>query len=384
MIITGQQEKMYKCFSVVEKGLPVKTTLPVLNGILMDANDGFLRMVTSNLELTVQARDEDVNILEKGRVVLPPKIVEIIRQLNNDDEIKITMNEDELRVEITSGNALFILYGMDAAEFPEIVTEEEWLSWEKIEFTAADFKDMFSKIIFAVSRDEGRPLFRAVHLSFEPNGKLNAVATDTYRLARVQRYDAAAADFKKLQFLIPGRTFQEILRVLEDNDRERVTCYFKQNEIIFSYRQFIFSSRLIEGKYPDVSGVFPKEYKTRIGVNKEKLEKLLKRAVLLAHGQNQMIMLKIAGDLLHVRASSDSGRMEEELKLDYKEGDDLDEILLNARYFTDPLPVIHDENLTIYFNGPLGPCIFHCDHGLNGIREVFDYLVLPIKTDKRT
>ncbi|MEW5919535.1 MAG: DNA polymerase III subunit beta [Bacillota bacterium] len=383
MIIYGRQDKLHRCLSVVEKGLPTKTTLPILNGILVDAGEDYLRWVSSNLELSIQAQDHDANIVERGRVVLPGKIVDIVRQLN-DDEIKISMYEDELRAEITSGKAVFVLYGMDAAEFPHFTDAEEWMTWDSLEFSATDFKEMFKKIIFAVSHDEGRPLFRAVHLSFESNGKLIAVATDTYRLARVQRFYGGEAKFKKINFLVPGRTLNEILKVLEENPDEQVKCYFKENEIIFCYRQFIFSSRLIEDKFPEVSGVFPATFKTRVEVNKNKLDKLLKRAILMAHGQNQMIMMQIKGNILYVRASSDSGKMDEEMILDHKEGDDLEEILLNARFFSDPLQIIDDEILVIDFNGPLGPCIFYREQEINGIKELYQYLVLPIKTDKRT
>ncbi len=367
----------------MEKAIPSRTTMPILKGVLLHAENGALQLVSHNLELSVQARYDQAEIEAEGKIVLPEKIVEIIRQFESGTTVTIKVQEDGLRAEITSGSAVFVLYGMDAAEYPRYTVAEEWSAWEKIEFSAAAFKELFKKIIIAVSHDEARPLFRAVHLRLEKSGKLTAVATDTYRLARVQQFYREERRAKDLDFLVPGRTLAEILKVVEENPEEKVVCYFQENEIIFCYREFSFTSRLLEGKYPDVSGVFPAEFKTAIKVNKEKLEKLLRRAILLASGQNHVIILNIYGDILHVSAGSESGKMDEELVLEEKEGEDLEEILLNARYFMEPLPVIDDEILHIYFHGPLGPCIFSHDMVKVEGKETYAYLVLPIKTDRR-
>ena len=384
MIITGSQAKLSACLSVVEKGLPSRTTIPILNGILLEAGEDYLRLVSSNLEMSIQALERDINVIEKGSIVLPEKLVDVMRQLS-DNEVKISVNDDKLRAEINSGKAIFNLYGMDAAEFPVFTTENEWSEWNSLEFLAVELRDMLKKIIFAVSHDEGRPLFRAVMLHIEENGNLTVVATDTYRLARLQRFYNGEKTFKNIVLLVPGRILAEIIKIIDSTTpEEMVKCYFKEKEIIFCYRQFTFSSRLVDGKFPEISGVFPVHFKTKVIINKVQFERLLHRAILLAHGQNQMIMVQISGNMLHVRASSDSGNMDEELNIDHKEGDDLEDILLNARFLLEPLRIIEDENIIIEFNGPLGPCIFYREAGKDGMKEIYQYLVLPIKTDKNT
>ncbi len=382
MIITGRQTKLSTCLNVVEKGLPSRTTLPILNGVLLEAGEDYLRFVSSNLEMSIQAVEREINVIEKGSIVLPGKIVDVVRQLS-DDEVKISVNDDKLRAEINSGKAIFNLYGMDATEFPVFTTEAEWSKWKSLEFSAVELRDWLKKIIFAVSHDEGRPLFRAVMLHLEENGKLTAVATDTYRLARLQRFYKSKKSFDPIVLLVPGRILAEIIKIIDSTHNETIKCYFKEKEIIFCYRQFTFSSRLVDGKFPEISGVFPDDFKTRIKINKSQFEKLLHRAILLAHGQNQMIMLKINENVLHVRASSDSGNMDEELLIEQKEGDNLEDILLNARFLLEPLRIIEDENIVIEFNGSLGPCIFHREADKDDIKEIYQYLVLPIKTDKQ-
>lgn len=383
MLLTVQQDKLCMYLSVVEKALPVKTTLPILRGLLLDVGDDYLRLCANNLELGIQVIDQDVGIKEKGSVVLPDKIVDIVRQLPGDT-VEIKMDNNNLRVEISSENSFFNLYGMDALEFPHFTEEAQWREWDGLSFIAADLKEIIKKVIFAVSHDEGRPLFRAVCLNFEESGKMTVIATDTYRLTRFQRFYRSTAALKPLSLLIPGRTLNEIMKIIEDTDSEEIKCFFKENEIILKYRCFTFSSRLIEGKFPDIDGVFPNSFKTRIKAARRDLEKLLQRAMLLSSGQNQMIMLQIKENYLQVHVSSDSGKMNEQLSLSEKEGDDLEGILLNARYLIEPLRIIGEEDVIIEFNGPLGPCVFCLDQQKDGFDNIYRYLVLPIKTEKHT
>jgi len=369
--------------SVVEKALPLKPTLPILKGVLLVAGDDYLRLCASNMELSIQIIDRDVEIKEKGSVVLTDKLVDIVRQLPGD-MVEISMNNTDLRVEISSGRSFFNLYGMDALEFPYFTEEVEWSEWEGLSFIAADLKEIIKKIIFAVSNDEGRPLFRAVYIKYTEDGKLTAVATDTYRLARLQRYYSKNAALTPFSLLIPGRTLNEIMKIIEDTNNEEIKFFFKENEIFLKYRCFTFSSRLIEGKFPDIDGVFPDDFKTRIEVDRKDLEKLLQRAILLTSGQNQMIMLQIKENNLQVHVSSDTGRMNEQMSLKVKKGDDLEGILLNARFLLEPLRIIEEEDVIIEFNGPLGPCVFCLDQNKEGVENVYRYLVLPIKTEKYT
>lgn len=383
MQVSSRQNDLNYCLNVVEKGVSSRSTLPILNGILLDAENQRLRFVSSNLELSIQAVLEHVEITGESKIVLPAKFVDVVRQLSNDT-VNITVDNEKLHAVINSGKAVFNLYGMDGNDFPNFTKEEEWKEWSSIEISAVDLKEIIKKIIFAVSHDEGRPLFRSILINFEENGDLTAVATDTYRLARLQRSFDEHKEIEPLTLLVPGRTLNEIIKVIESVPDESIKCYFKEKEIIFCYRQFAFSSRLVEGKFPEVSGVFPQGFKTKVSINKTLLANLLHRAILLAHGQNQMIMLQINGDQLHVRSSSDSGNMDEELELNFKEGEDLENILLNARFMLDPIRVIEDENVLIEFNGPLGPCIFKSEEEKEGIKEKYEYLVLPIKTEKHT
>ncbi len=381
MFFYSNQNDLLESLLIVEKGIPSKTTMQVLDGIFLEAKNGNLIFCSNNLEMGITAVLDKVRIEEEGSVILPGKFIDILKQLP-DKELEIKMDNEDLRVEIKSGKAHFFLYGMNAEEFPYITKEEEWQGWNRLYFSAEKLRDLLTKVTFAVSQDEGKPTFRGVLMEFDNESKLVILASDTFRLARVERHFIDFKDTGPFRLLVPGKTFMEISKIL-DISTEQVKCFFNENEMVMVYKNFIFSSRLLENKFPDLSGVFPSSFETRIKVNKELLEKMLQRAVLLAQGFNQMVSLKIKDKILGVKAGSEIGRMDEELQLEEQEGADLDEILLNARYILEAFRVVEDKIVELEFNGSLGPCILKTTKEIEENPMEYKYLVLPIKIEKK-
>lgn len=381
MHFLAQQGFLLENLNIVERAIPVRSPLQVIKGILVEAKDNTLSFTANNLEIAVRAECLDVEILEEGVVVLPGKLVDIVRQLPSE-KLEIKTDEEGLRMEIFSGHTKFFLYGMNADEFPVISAEEEWKNWGKLVFTSADLKNIIKKVIFAASQDESKPLFRGVLIEVDSEENVTCMASDTYRLAHNNILTGKKHHIQPLRMLIPSKSLFEIMRILDDS-REKVELYYLDHEMIIKYRQFIFSGRLLEDKYPNFTDAFPAASSTKIVVNTGLLEKTLGRAALLAQGPNQMISLSIQDKNMQIRSGSEIGRMSEELSLLKKEGSDLEEILLNCRYFSDPLRVVDEEYVEIEFNGPFGPCIFNCHRKQDDLQEIYRYLVLPIKVDKK-
>lgn len=367
--------------NIVQRSIPLKTTITTIQGVLLQVKNNCLTMISNNLEMSIKAVCEDIQVIEEGRVVLPGEIVDILKQSPHED-VEIKMAPGDFRTEIISGKANFFLYGMDPEEFPSFKEDSQWRKWGSIEFSANEFKNILRKVNFAVSHDEGKPSFRGVLFQVDDHNNVSFISSDTYRLAHLNILKRKK-EIEPLQLLIPGKTLLEIAKILDDSD-EMIQCYFQENEIIFSYRQFLFAGRLIENKFPDLTNVFPKGFVTKILVNTRVMEKSIGRASLLAHGYNQMISLHIKDNILQVKSGSEVGRMEEELILERKEGDDLEEILLNARYILDPLRVLNDEYTEIDFNGSYGPCIINSEEQIDEDTSKYRYLVLPIKVDKKS
>lgn len=375
MHLVLKKSVLLESLAFLEKIVPTRTTIPLLKGIKLETDENNLILTSNNLEMSLKAIYE-AEILQPGGVILPEKFFDIIKQAPAE-EIEIEIAAGDFRTAIKSGPANFFLYGADPEQFPLSTAEQQWRKWTKINFTAAELKNILQKVHFAASQDESKPSFRGILLEIEA-GHLLCMASDTYRLACLQKVFSQKELSLPYRLLIPGKTLGEMTRILTDAG-EMVECYFQENEIIFAHRQFIFSSRLLEDRYPDLLQAFPQGYTTKIMVNTDLLEKTVSRASLLAQGDNRMISLGIQGTLLQISSSSELGRMKEEIILEEKKGNDLEEILLNSRFLLDALRIWETEQVEIDFNGPVGACIFnHRREGADGL-ENYRYLVLPIK-----
>ncbi len=380
MHVLAKCSSLLENLSIVERAIPVRTTMPVINGILLQAREKSLFFASTNLDLSIESSNSDVQIKREGSVVLPGKLVDILRQLPGE-EVEISADPENNRTTVSSGKAVFFLYGMDHDEFPAFTPPEEWQGWSHLTFDAEEFRQIFRRVIFAVSSDESKPPFRGILIEKNEHGVMTCLASDTYRMACLQKQMPAEKKGDSFRLLVPGKNLHELLRIMDRADG-LVTVYFNEREIVFIYQYYTFISRLLEDRYPNLINAFPAEYKTRIIVQASALEKTISRAALLAQSYNNMIALQIEDNLLKVKAGSEMGRMDDEMELISKEGDDLAEIMVNARYFIEPLRIMGKEDLKIDFNGYLGPCIFKS--GSEEEHFLFRYLVLPIKIDKKT
>lgn len=379
MHILANKNVLLENLNTVQKSIPLKSSMSAIKGILINAKDEELTMIGNNLEMSIAAISNDIQVFEEGEVVLPVEFIEILKQAP-DENIEIKLSENDFRTEIISGQANFILYGMDPEDFP-LVGFEKSPDQERIDYSAQDLKAMLKKITFAVSQDEGKPSFKGVLFEIDEDNNIFIIASDTYRLAHLKT-TLKNKSLQPLRMLIPGKALNEIMKIIDDS-HESVECTYTDSDIIFYYKQFIIYSRLLENRFPNLSSIFPSAYATKIKINAHLLEKAVARASLLAGGYNHMISLQITEDALEIYSGSEVGRMNEKLPISNKEGDDLPEIMLNARYFLDPLRVIDDEYVEIDFNGAYGPCIFNYQETIeNGIIN-YRYLVLPIKINKK-
>ncbi len=381
MHVIANRSQLLENLVIVERAVPSRTTMPVINGILLEATAENMSFSATNVDIGIKSSNSVMEVLQEGQVVLPVKFVDILRQLS-DEKVEIKSDPENFRTELNSGKSNFVLYGMATEEFPSFTPEEEWKKWTHLNFLANEFKKIFRKVIFAVSNDESKPSFRGILLEMDEQGLITCLASDTYRLACLQQQmPVEQGEINAFRLLVPGKSLNELLRIIEDSPEDKVSGYFKDNEIIFVYRQFTFYLRLLEDRYPNLMNVFPGNHQTRVTVSASNLERTISRALLLAQGYNNMISLIINDGVLKVKAGSDMGRMEEELELDGKKGENLEEILINARFFLDPLRILDKEFIDLEFNGYLGPCIFNT--GSLESSSHYRYLILPIKVDKQ-
>jgi DNA polymerase-3 subunit beta len=359
-----QKNEFNSYLNIVEKALPIRSTIPAINNILLQSDNKKLTLTATNLELAIKVTIPFEG--EAGAILLPSKIVDIVRYLPETDA-SLDLNWETFRINIESGPSNFLLNGSDPADYPLI--EEISLPEGAFKIKTSTLKQVLREVVFVASTEESRPAFNGVLFEFKENG-ITLTASDTYRLV-IREITGYSFSFEKQRYLIPAKSLRELMKVL-DEDAEYVSIFPDREQLVFYFNNIHFMTRVLNEKYPDVRGVIPKQYQTRIKVERKPLEETISRATLLAEGINQVIQLEIADQLIKVKVSSQLGSMEETLPT-AQEGDPL-AIYVNSRFILDILKVVEEKELFIDLHGKEGPIIFRIPDDEN-----FLYLVLPIK-----
>ena len=366
MHLSINTDELRNCLETVEKALPSRSTMPVISNVLLEISENQLAFSATNLEMFIKTKME-YNSQQGGKILLPPKLVDIIRYFPTE-KVELNINFDNYRLDISGGSTNFHLYGSDPEDYPSTFDSVAGEGLE-ILIDQSTFKNMLRSVIFAASNEETRPAFNGILFSFK-NEVISLTASDTYRLAIKKESDKNWLIEDRLS-LAPARSMRELLRLLGDN-AVNITIYQEPSVIAFQIGQVYFATRLLEEKFPDVTGVIPKEYKTRLKVNKKMLEETISRASLLAEGKNQAVNLLVDEGQLQVKVSGQQGSMEDLLSADV-EGEKID-VFANTRFVLDVLKVIDDDIVILDFHGDGGPIIFRLVED-----QSYIYLVLPIK-----
>lgn len=359
-------EELKNCLEIVEKALPARSTMPVISNILLEIKEDQLTFSTTNLEMFIKTNMK-YSSQQSGKILLPPKLIDIIRYFPTE-KVDLKINWDNYRLDISGGSANFHLYGSDPEDYPNTF-ESAAKDGQEIIIDQHIFKKMLRSVIFSASNEETRPAFNGVLFTFK-EGFLSLTASDTYRLAIKEAIDESWLTEERLS-LVPARSMRELLRLLGEKP-VKISINQESSILSFQIEQVYFATRLLEEKFPDVTGVIPKEYKTRIKINKTMFEETVSRASLLAEGKNQAVNLIVGEEQLEVKVSGQQGSMEDILSVDF-DGEEVD-VFANTRFMLDVLKVIDNENVILDFHGEGGPIIFRLSED-----QSYLYLVLPIK-----
>lgn len=362
-----EKEKILKGINSVINGVSSKTTMPILEGILIQTNDNELKLTSYDLEIGIEYI-LDANVTEQGTTVVNAIMFsEIIRKLPNS-EIQIRINENNL-LEIECEGSLYKLATMNPEEFPELPKINIDNS-VKLEQTT--LKNMIRKTIFAVSTEENRPIFTG-SLFEVVNNKLNVVAVDGYRLAVKSKEVENASDFS---CVIPGKTLNEVNKIIADSF-DNITVGIAKNQALFEMENCKIVTRLLDGEFLKYSNTIPQNWETRIKVNKSHFQNCFERILLISASsieKEKKYPVKVNIDVgkVTISCSNQTGDAKEEILVD-TEGKEL-EIGFNPRFFLDALKAIDDEEVYIEFGTNRSPCI---------IKPIEDgdyvYMILPIK-----
>lgn len=364
-----EKANLLKAINSVVRGVSSKTTMPILEGILIQTNDNQVKLTTYDLELGIEYVI-DCEVIEQGNTVVTATVFsEIIRKLP-DTDISITVDEKELLV-IECEGSLYKLATMNALEFPELPTinEENWIELEQ-----NTLKDMIRKTIFAVSTETHRPIFTGCLFEVK-NNKINVVAVDGYRLGwKSKALEENVNDFK---VVIPGKTLNEVNKIISDSF-DKIKISVAKNQALFEMEDCKIVTRLLEGEFLDYERVIPKTWETRIRVNKKELQECFERISLISMSsieKERKYPVKVTVEIgkIVISCKNQAGDAKEEIFLT-TEGKNL-EVGFNPKYFLDALKAIEDEEIYVEFGSSLSPSI------IKSVDETGDYvyMILPIR-----
>lgn len=353
--------------NTVQKAVSNKNTLPVLQGILIKAENNTLIFEATDMEIGIRC-SVTAQIEREGVIVLPARLFsEIVRKLP-DATIEIEQRDDSINIHYYQSD--IVLKGFDPEEFPLLPDLYDAVSFN---LPISLFKTMIRQTVFACAVEENRPVVFTGTLFQIEGSNIRLVATDTHRLAyRISEIENP--EDLKFYGVIPAKTMSEIYRLLKDED-EILTIRFNQSQISFQFGSVHLLSRLIEGQFPNYKQVIPQSCQSKIYVSSKTFSDSVERASLLARDSvhANIVRLSLEKENLWIAQASDVGKISEQMDIKM-EGTEV-KVAFNAKFLLDVLKVIDSEEIIIELSGPYGPGI---------IRPIDDpnylYLVLPVRT----
>jgi DNA polymerase III subunit beta len=363
MKIVCSQTQLNRGLNIVGKAVTTRTTLPVLNNILLATEDGRLKLIATNLEVGITYWLPCKSIEREGAVTAPARLLQEFVSSLPDDLITIDASESNYNVHLSCARFEANIRGIDAEEFP---TLPKFSGAPLVTIPATLLRDMITQVSFAASRDDNRPVLAGVLLAF--NGrKVTMAAADGFRLAvRTAELETAAGSEGEIRVIVPVRAMEELARALPDAGEEaqvEITVTPNRNQILFHAENLNVTSRLVDGSFPNYEQIIPAAWSTRTVATTTDLQKAMKIASFFARDNASVVKLTTtpAGELepglLTITANA-AEVGDNQSQLDVLIDGTPSQIAFNARYVMDVLGVINTAQVAIETQTPGAPGVF--------------------------
>ena len=363
MKIVCEKSNLLNGVNIVSKAVPSKTTMSILECILIDVRNGEIKLTANDMELGIETKIEG-QVLEKGMIALDAKIfLEIVRKLP-DNEITIE-TDSNLKTTITCEKAKFNIIGKSGEDFSYLPVIERNESVIISQFT---LKEIIRQTIFSISDNDNNKLMTGE--LFEINDDiLKVVSLDGHRISI--RKIRLKNTYSPKKIVVPGKTLSEISKILSGDTQKDVNIYFTDNHILFEFDDTVVVSRLIEGEYFKIDQMLSSDYETKVKINKKEFLNCIDRATLLVkEGDKKPIIINIVDGSMEIKMNTIIGSMDEQIDIE-KSGKDL-MIGFNPKFLIDALKIIDDEEVDLYMVNPKAPCF------IRDAEENYIYLILPV------
>ena len=350
MKITCPKNQFLYGVNTVSKAVSNKTTMDILQCILIEAFDDCIKLTANDTELGIETVIQGT-ILEPGKIALEAKIFsEIIKKIPDSDVCIETDESGKTNIECEQIQCSIMgRKGDDFSHLPEIEKEN------RITLSQFDLKEVIRQTIFSVSDNE--------------NNKMTVTSLDGHRIS-VRNIELQEA-YPKMEVIVPGKTLSEVSKILPGEAKDTVNLYLTDKHILFEFGETKVVSRLLEGKFYNIGQMLSNDYETKLTVNKMELLRCLDRSTLFVkESDKKPIILKIENEQMNLMISSQIGSMKDQILIN-KEGKDI-VIGFNPKFLVDALRVIDEEEVTIYLINSIAPCIIKDE------KSSYLYLILPI------
>ena len=363
MKIICAKSDLLKSINISMRSVPVHTTMPILECIMINAKKGVIRFTTNDTELGIETIVTG-SIAEEGSVAVNARMFfEIIRRLPDDD---VTMTVDVNKgIRIVCGKSQFNLAGMSGHDFtylPQVEKED------RISISQFALKEVIRQTIFSIAPNENNKIM---------TGELFKICGDSFQIVSLDGHRISIRNTKlrdiysDKKVIVPGKSLIEISKILSDSVEDTVGIYLSQNHIVFEMKDTTVVSRLIEGEYFKIDNMLSNDYETKIRVNRKELLNCIDRSTLFVkENDKKPIIFDIRDGYMKLNIESTIGSMEEDLDID-KEGKDM-MIGFNPKFLIDALRVIDEETVTLYMVNPKAPCFIRNEE------EDYIYIILPV------
>jgi DNA polymerase-3 subunit beta len=349
MKLTVSQAQLAHGLGIVSRAVSPRSTLPVLNNILIATDEGCLRISATNLELGITCWI-GAQIEEEGSVTIPARIFNDLVSTLPGDKVSLTLTTRTQSLNIHCGTSNFDIKGIDANEFPPMPTPDLTTG---VELNVSDFKEMIQQVSFAASTDEARPVLQGVLMEINEN-QLSLAATDGFRIS-MRTAEISSSVAHPVKVIIPARSLSELARIAV-NGSETVIMVVPpdRGQAIFHLKDAELVTQLIEGTFPDYRAIVPPNFKTRMVISTAEFLKACRQAEIIAREGNYVIRLNMQpqeGGPGAVEFSTQSEEMGSgEVVVDANiEGPEL-LIAFNVRYLSEVLEVVGTPNAVLETN----------------------------------
>jgi len=351
---------------IASRAVASRTTNPILECLLLEADDDGLKITGNDLELAIQTSNINCEVNQSGKIALDSKLfLEIIRKMP-DDYINIFI--DKSVIHIQCANVEFNIAAIDASSFPSLPDVEKSYRYN---LDPTSFKNVVKQTIFSVSIDDSKPALTGELLEIK-DGFLNVVAVDGFRVS-FRKVDCP--DSHDAYVVVPARTLSEIIKIIPPDGVDLLNMFFTDKHIVFEFNNCTVVSRILDGDFINYDQVLNDDYSTIITVDRLSLLLALERVSLISNKEVKKYPVKliISDGSLILTSQTQLGIAKDQIPIDVDGG--ALEISYNPKFILDAIRALDEDVVTMQFTNSFGPCIIK---GLGN--QNAKYFILPLRT----